>query len=473
MATFLCFLILITSSFCIYSASNELGIEFTGPLIDSQSPHYHGSYELTNRDFDINYITNNSSVDLYNTNPESFLYKLNADDVVYKIFEFLDDNLFYLTKVAFTSKRLLRLLYNHINRRFFHFNPKIFWLLPPQTRLTFALKFLHKFEKMFPGLRGNVNLTLDELTVLMFLTLHCENVYFISPSYFKLINQINPNFRTTKDTTNQGLPYYSGDIWCSILITDAVKYDAFYAIESLCKIYPPIEINERVVRQLAIKLGKLEKIFGETIRKPFELLLNRVIRNDQSALKTLLTLSIDHGAISTFATFLPLWTGNLDQLGDGDSHVICKIANDRVSCPEILSRPELTNIQLASALLNCKNVGNSDFAIELLSRFPSNVFSDKFDVDHLNIIKQIVIDPVINQPLNIPHNLHLTIALLLASFHFNHPNSLSIFSHLIRGNNGRRISKQVLEELKNMRTKIYYNIAKRQNRSNISACALM
>jgi hypothetical protein len=472
MKTILWVLILITSPLCISSSLIEISLN--EPLIDGQSPSYHGSYETESTCYDINYFTNNSLVDFNEESSRSLLNNFEVDDAIIKIFEFLEDDLTNLAKLAFTSKRLFRLLTAYFTIKFFKFNPKIFWLLPAKTRFRFALKYLYKFEKQFPGLRDRkVNLTLNDLTGLIFLTLHCQNVFFITKDDFKFIYLINSNYRISDHTTKQGLPYYAASIWRSILVSNAVKHDAFYTIESLCKIDKTV--TENVIRLFSIKLGNLERKYNEKISKAIELLLQHVILRDSEKVTSLTSLlllsSIDSGAISTFATFLPLWTANLDQL-EGNSHILHKIAYDQLSCPEILSRPELTHLQLSSALLICKQVGNSDFAIEILSRFPLNVFLAHFDPDQLNIIKQIVVNPDTSQPLHVPQNLKLPVAFLLASFHFVQPNALATFSQLIREPNGR-VNKQVLKALINKRTRTYYEIAARQNVSNSRNICIM
>lgn len=451
----------------VHSASQELEILLTDPLIDSQSPSYHGSYELAgSSSFDLNYFINISSVNFCNESCRTFLHKLKDDDVILKVFEYLDDDLINLAKLSFSSRRLYRLLSSHFTRKFFLFNPKIFWLLPQSVRFRFAVKYLDKFEKQFPGLRGKVNLSLNELIGLMLVTLHCKNVFFMISSELKLIKSINYRYFSALNSKSI-LPFYSPSIWRTVIISDAIKLDAFFTIEAICKIDKSLISN--VIALFAKKLGILETTLNEKIPRAIEDLLRKIlsISSDLKDLKSLLLLSVDHGAISTFSAFLPLWTENLDQIlsqSPNDRHIILKIAINCHSCPEILSRPDLTHFQLSSALLNCEQVGNYVFATELLSHFPSNVFLTHFDPDILNLIKQIVLTPIAANtppPPHIPQEFRIPVALLLASFHFQQPKALVTFDHLIHGD-GDRVNKVILKILLAKRTIIYYDIAIRR-----------
>lgn len=450
---------------------SSLTISLKNHLIDHQSPQYHGVYESNGLPFDFDYFVQIPSVDFSSEAPNSFLDKLSSDDLVLKVFEYLDNDLVHLSKLAFKSKRLYRLLCIHFTRKFFRFNPQIFWLLPAKTRLRFAAKFLRKFEDHFPGLKGNVNLSLNDLTGLIYLLLHCENVLYICSSDLDLLHDINPYYQPSSDPYQYHLPYQSSAVWRTMIFSRAIQKDAFYTIEASCKLDP--KFVTWFIELLTHKIGISETKYNELITTEIKLLLNQIVLNNPDALKSLLGFSVTHGAISAFSHFLQYWTDDLNEItfDPNEDHIILRIADNRLNCPEILSRPDLPTALLSLTLFRCKEVGNWLFATELLSNFDPETFSSHFDQHDLILMNRIINAPVAltRTALNIPLTSHLPLALLLASFHFQQPAALITFRRLIRGH----LDEEVLEELLCKRTRIYYEIAiSTKPKSTIDFCRI-
>lgn len=460
---------LLSNSFHLFSCSEVVSTAvsaYSGPFLDSNGPKYYGQTQADDYPIDCDYFTRNTLVNFDNQKKESLFSSL-PDDSIVNIFEYLQD-----FRLIFSSKLLFRLTTKYLTYRLFHFNPQIFWLLPPSTRLHFLLRFLKFFEEHFPGIKGNVNLTRDELSGLLFLALHVNNPLYISRSSIDYIRACNPYFFTS-ETSNDSFynpPFHCSSIWLTIILSRFIKKNSFFCIEAACKA-DPAKIKW-AIELIVHKIGFSEQRWHEKISGSMISLLTRLIYlvPQESAVKftlnTLLTKSIAYETISTFDEFLPLWTfpsseiGKFDEDGNlitiADEHILYSIAHARLTSVSLLERPDLSEEVLAKSLKICKNIGNGLLATDLITKFEPNTFSFFFDPQLIFILRQALQNQNSNLNLNLSAQTSINLAILIASFHFQQTHMIDLFRRLIRG---QELSEQVLNELKGKRTLQFYDLS--------------
>lgn len=427
-------------------------------LIEENSPKYHGFYEKGEIPFDANHFTEYSAVEFSTEHRASFLPKISADDVILRVFEFVDD--FHpFVKFIFRSKRLFKLLTQHFMLRFHAFNPKLFWLLPSRTRLRFALSFLRGFETRFPGLKGNVDLTCEDVISLTFLLLHERNPLFISRSDLAFLHALSPFNSQKYDSFSS-----SASIWKITILSKAIKNDALFAIEAACRITSSEAPVDWIFELLTHKLGLQETTWNKEIPISIVQLIRRILDMfpDKLHLRVLLLKSVEHSTISTFSAFLSSWTDPLSSLTAGqiqNDHILVLIARNRLSCSVILERPDLDLETVSLALDECRKVGNWRMAIELISKYPRHTFANHFETQLIEAIQSILNSPHALQvaDLNLAEQVHVPLALILASFGFPDQKFLTIFRRLIRGH----VTSEILDILLRKHNNDYYDQAAR------------
>ena len=148
--------------------------------------------------------------------------------------------------------------------RFAKFNPQLFWSLPPQFRLRFALKFLYGFEELYSdGIKTDFILNRDEICGMIFMLLHLRNEYYISPIDLKLMESIKTGKHFMKNRIFKMLfnypyssPYFSNlpsfflpvsfpSVWRLNILAHCIKNSSYFAIESICKFDPSV-INSSI-----------------------------------------------------------------------------------------------------------------------------------------------------------------------------------------------------------------------------------
>ena len=158
-------------------------------LLDSSTPAYHGTIDPC--PLDIDYFSSRHPF-LLNSRCTSNKFDIICEDLGLEIFSYLlNDNFFLFPKLIFSCKRMYRLFGKLVMSRFAKFNPQLFWSLPPQFRLRFALKFLYGFEELYSdGIKTDFILNRDEICGMIFMLLHLRNEYYISPIDLKLMESI-------------------------------------------------------------------------------------------------------------------------------------------------------------------------------------------------------------------------------------------------------------------------------------------
>lgn len=462
-------------------------------LLDYSTPAYHGTVNPLPLDMD--YFTNCHPFLSGDSRVPNKLDVL-SDDTLLVIFGYLrNDNFYHFPKLIFSCKRFYRVFGKLVMTRYSKFNPQLFWSLPPQFRLLFALKFMYDFEEMYSkGIKLDFVLNRDEICGLLFVILHVRNGHYISKMDLKFIesiktgknhmkkrmrdrilNSFSPSSSSyLRNMPSHGILVSSPTVWRSIILSHCCQKLNYFAVQAICTLDPS-------VTEFAIEL--IMK-FGEFNEKD-KLLLNNIVI-EATSLKYLLNQSLNTKKMSIFTEFLPHWTGSIASLGLPDtldptdptnasfivdsinygSHVLIKIAASDLACPELLDYIEISqdHFLLSSTLKSCEKAGNYRMATDLITKFPNNqTFSYYYNPELIGLLRDVV-NSQRHDGAGLTNATQLDLALLLASLHFPQTGILETFKRLIRG----KTNPAVMEELSRKKTMMYYESAK----SGQSSCII-
>lgn len=158
-------------------------------LLDSSTPAYLGTIEPTLLDCD-HFSSSLSSFFFFDSSSIANSFEVLGDEVMLRIFEYLrNDNLVLFPQLVYSCKRFYRLLSKSFVSRFNQLSPQLFLVLPPNFRLTFALKYLWDFEELF-SIDIDRKLSGEELFGLVFVVLHLRNELYISPADLKFVEAL-------------------------------------------------------------------------------------------------------------------------------------------------------------------------------------------------------------------------------------------------------------------------------------------
>ena len=445
-------------------------------LLDSSTPAYHGTNESPQLDlehFSRSLISSDYPL------VKSYYFDLLSDELIIEIFDYLRNDFFYLfPRLIYSCKRFYLLIGKFFMSRFTKLSPQLFVLVPPQFRLAFAMKYLWDFEVLFSdGIKNDFMLNKDEICGLMFVVLHLRNQLYIPSNDLDFVEAVKTG-RDVRRTHNKfmnvlagpssslfstlpchRLPFAFPKIWRSVILSYCVHKSLYFSIESICK-FDPSTINWTI--DLILKRGQ----FNEKDKMLLRTILN--ISNDQNSLKYLLNQSIFYKNVSVFKEFLPIWTGSLASLTENatDAHIIMRMALNDLTLPELLDIQEIRHNQflLCSTLKECEKHGNYKLATDLIIKFPSQFFLNLYEPQIIDLIRQIITLQRLDGD-DLPVRTQVTLAMLLASFHFPQREILEVFKRLMRDG---RVNDDILEKLSLKRTMMYYESVKGRRFCTIS-----
>jgi hypothetical protein len=407
-------------------------------------------------------VSENRSRNQYPT--VSIFRQIQIEELGHLILDFLDD-FTNIGRLMFKSKTLFRLITNYFTYRIKKFNPTLFLSIPRKYQLVIAAKYLIRFERYFPALKGHCLIGSNDICGLILTINSIHNPFYLSRGLVQLIVAAFPEF--SRHFANHSLPYQSETTWKRQILSICIQERAYYSIEAICR-YDPLliasalqAVSTRVMasQKRRFSIYKLEMLFKRLI----QISSDEAVKKEN--IRIILLNAIEFSNMQILELMLPFWDGSIEDLDtESSEHPLVRVSRAGDSCLKLLERSELNSQTIVLALKVCKNVGNWEMATEIICRFPPEMFMNEFDSETIRAIRKIlnlslpihVNDQIVFQQLDIDLNRIPGLPLLLASFGFRQQHVLESFRVLITN----RVTEDLLKELSVVKSnKSYYGIA--------------